>query len=361
MVPSSACSVPVYRYALERWPADPFEALVYHRGEPSDAAVQEIAMIRESSAAANLKYRLIDLDTEADSDLIGLWEDEDTATLPWVVLTYPGAYPFLGPVASGPLTEETVRGFTISPARREIAERIAGGQTGVWVLLESGDEERDAAVASLLEARLEYLESHLKLPTLEQEDIDAGLVSISQDELKVDFSMFRISRDDTEEEVLVEMLVDSEEDLSDHEAPIVFPVFGRGRVLHALIGDGIHAGTIDEAAEYVVGACSCQVKEQNPGVDLLIAMDWDDAIGAPAVVEKDLPPLEGAGIVSTKVDSAPERVVAGHENEPVSAVTGGDPAESRFVPKIVFWIILAVFLVVAAGSLFILSRNPNRG
>ena len=32
-----ACSVPVYRYALERWAADPYAAVIYHKGELTEA------------------------------------------------------------------------------------------------------------------------------------------------------------------------------------------------------------------------------------------------------------------------------------------------------------------------------------
>jgi hypothetical protein len=31
---------------------------------------------------------------------------------------------------------------------------------------------------------------------------------------------------------------------------------------------------IDEDAIFLVGSCSCEVKEQNPGVDLLMQADW---------------------------------------------------------------------------------------
>ena len=31
-VVAEACSVPVFRYALERWQADPYEVFVFHRG-----------------------------------------------------------------------------------------------------------------------------------------------------------------------------------------------------------------------------------------------------------------------------------------------------------------------------------------
>jgi hypothetical protein len=54
----------------------------------------------------------------------------------------------------------------------------------------------------------------------------------------------------------------------------VFPVFGQGRVLYALVGAGINEMTIAETCGFLVGACSCQVKALNPGTDLLIWADW---------------------------------------------------------------------------------------
>ena len=32
-VVAEACSVPVFRYALERWQSDPYEVFVFHRGK----------------------------------------------------------------------------------------------------------------------------------------------------------------------------------------------------------------------------------------------------------------------------------------------------------------------------------------
>ncbi|MCB1088647.1 MAG: hypothetical protein KDM63_16535, partial [Verrucomicrobiae bacterium] len=78
---------------------------------------------------------------------------------------------------------------------------------------------------------------------------------------------------------------------------MVFPVFGRGRLLEPLIGKGVRSENVMEYATYICGACSCEVKDQNPGVDLLIAADWDTALhGSEVVIEKVLPPLEGTGI-----------------------------------------------------------------
>jgi hypothetical protein len=56
---------------------------------------------------------------------------------------------------------------------------------------------------------------------------------------------------------------------------MAFAVFGRGRALFPLIGAGITAENIrDEHARFLIGPCTCKVKEQNPGVDLLFAADW---------------------------------------------------------------------------------------
>ena len=350
-----ACSVPVYRYALERWPADPFEALVYHRGGLTRAESEMITAARESTDA-NLKFRTINLDTETDEDIAEIWEDEQSPGLPWVVVTYPRSYPYIGPVASGPLTPEALTGFSTSPMRQRLAEQLANSATAVWLLLESGDSNKDEAAASALEKRLRHLESNLELPTLAQEDIDAGLTTASQDDLKIEFHTLRLSRTDPAEKVFVEMLLDSEEDLSEAEGPVVFPVFGRGRVLYALIDKGIHAGTIDTAAEYIVGSCSCQVKEQNPGVDLLMGKDWDSAIGGSLIPEKELPPLEGAGaLVDKKTDEATDPVPAtGIEEPPANPVKTN--VRSGML-KIFVGIAIALFFAITATTLFIMKRN----
>ena len=44
----------------------------------------------------------------------------------------------------------------------------------------------------------------------------------------------------------------------------------RGVVLHALVGRGITPENIEDAHTFITGACSCVVKEQNPGFDLLL-------------------------------------------------------------------------------------------
>ncbi|HLH29106.1 MAG TPA: hypothetical protein VKW77_09320, partial [Acidimicrobiales bacterium] len=78
---------------------------------------------------------------------------------------------------------------------------------------------------------------------------------------------------------LVSMLVHSETGLA---GTVAFPVFGRGRVLWGLAGRGLTADNIGESGVFLTGACSCEAKELNPGVDLLFAADWEAGLsGAP--------------------------------------------------------------------------------
>lgn len=261
-----ACSVPVFRYALEHWDADPFEAVVTSR-EPLDP--EALRTLEESGA--NLKVRTI-VSAEAQE--------------PRVSVRFPHRETELW---SGALAE--VKQVLESPARAEIAKRLGEGESAVWVLLESGDKTRDDAALATLEERLAYLSTTLQLPKLEAQDIANGLVSVAQEDLRLAFSTLRVRRDDAAERVFVQMLLATERDLAQVREPIAFPVFGRGRALYALVGEGIKRETIDRAATFLIGKCSCEVKEKNPGADLLLAANWDAAVKAKSAPPPDLPTL----------------------------------------------------------------------
>jgi hypothetical protein len=83
----------------------------------------------------------------------------------------------------------------------------------------------------------------------------------------------------------VRQLLGSEPDLAGLSEPMAFPVFGRGRVLYALVGAGITAENVRKAAEFLGGDCSCTVKRDNPGTDLLLIADWGEI--KPAVFRGD--------------------------------------------------------------------------
>jgi hypothetical protein len=87
----------------------------------------------------------------------------------------------------------------------------------------------------------------------------------------------KIGRNDPQEQWLVRMLHAMEPELKKEDSPMTFMAYGRGRVLLPCIGKGITRENLVYMIEFITSACSCTVKEQNPGVDLLVRYDWEAA------------------------------------------------------------------------------------
>jgi len=319
-----SCNVPVFRYALERWPADPYEMLVFHRGEltADERAVTEwLEKSRGAGAsAANYTVRVVDLSSGVSDALMELWKTVEYGNLPCLAARYPGFFGYRLTFWSAGLTMENAAAVLDSPTRREIAGRLLDGESAVWVLLESGDEEKDAAAAETLGECLSRLEETLRLPGAVEGNESFSPVDISNGpELRIEFSIVRLSRDDPAEAPFIDMLMHTEPDLFEYVShPMAFPVFGRGRALYALIGAGINERNIRAACEFITGACSCEVKTMNPGVDLLMAVDWDSELKDTWVGDAILPPLVG---ISEMVRAA------GNDTPPAAA-----PADSTVSP-----------------------------
>jgi len=293
-----ACSVPVFRYALERWPADKYNVVIYHRGELNQEHQKIVSQFAKAGAigqqSANVVLRLIDLDSKPAPEDVELWKKQKSETLPLMVVRTPLPAPVPAGFWSGALNAENVAKIIDSPLRQNIAKQLIDGQTAVWVFLESGHPEKDKAAFALLSKELKRMEKTLKLPEIDEADIEQGLVSVSPDSLKLKFSLEKCSREDSAELRFTGMLLATENDLKDFKAePMAFPVFGRGRVLYALIGKGINSGTIEQACRDLTGPCTCQVKDQNPGTDLLMAVNWEKLVTPATQDEKELPPLTG--------------------------------------------------------------------
>ncbi len=296
-VPASACSVPVFRYALERWPADLYEVFVFLSAAPTSterALVERLSSLAsDAEAGANIAVAAVDPAKDLDESLRPMWEAQKSPKLPWMVVRYPRAARMKEPAWAGPLTEAAVTGLVDSPARKRIAQRLADGQTAVWVLLESGNAAKDDAAAKLLDKELKRLQTMLKLPEPTGEDPDAAPDGLDLPDVKIGFSLLRVSRNDPAEQLFLATLLNSEPDLHEFKEPMAFAVFGRGRALFALVGAGINAANIEEDSMFLVGPCSCQVKWLNPGTDLVMSVNWDAMIRGEWVRDAPLPPLPG--------------------------------------------------------------------
>lgn len=269
-----ACNIPVFQYALEYWDSDLYELIVFYRKELSaeeQTILNQLSIdYQESNIYANVAVRKVDLAKSPDETVQQLWKNQPKSELPWIVAKYPRFSGISKAFWSGPLTSDIVDVLTGSPVRKEVARRIMNGEAAVWILLESGIEKKDQEAARFLENQLKKMEKELKIPVP-----DVYAYSDTQTtEQSVDFSMLRLSRNKPSERIFVQMLVNIEEDLKTISEPMVFPVFGRGRMLYPLVGDGINEENIMYTCSFLVGWCSCQIKALNPGVDLLMSTNW---------------------------------------------------------------------------------------
>jgi hypothetical protein len=279
-----ACNVPVFRFALERWSPDEYRVTVLHRGPLSEVQRELLRPLEDSQTnkLANMAVRTLDLNELAKQDdaaAAGWLGDQDWSGLKageaLLVVQYPGHLRIEVPAWMESLEADTIARLVRSPVRQELVRRLTGGQTAVWLLLECGDAEKDEVAAEFLQHKLQEIQPTLKLPQLTSDPDDELLAKTP---LKVEFSVLRVPHGESEEAVLAGMLLHCESDLADRVEPLVFPVFGRGRALWPLVGRGINAKNVQEACEFLVGACSCQVKDQNPGFDLLLATDWNSLV-----------------------------------------------------------------------------------
>jgi hypothetical protein len=93
--------------------------------------------------------------------------------------------------------------------------------------------------------------------------------------LLVKFSSLEIQQDDPKEKFLVKLFASFRPDSLANGEPLVIPVFGRGRALEVIPAGELNDRLIEDLTSFLSGACSCQVKEQNPGFDLLLSVDWN--------------------------------------------------------------------------------------
>ncbi len=289
-----ACQVPVFRFALERWPADKYELIVLHDGPLADVDKKRIAKLRDSDhlspVSANFHVDLSEMKETTDPVLKELWAKHADDGQPIVVTLYPrNAQEVPDRIADvSPLSDRLIEHLADSPVRQKVIQRIADGDSAVWIFVPSGHKEQDAVALKTLKEEVAKNQRELELPPQDEIEADEFFNEDSTIELRLSFSIVTLDRDDPKEQYLLNLLLESEPDLRSLDQPMAFPVLGRGRVLYALVGKGIFRDTITMASSFIVGPCSCQVKEQNPGFDLLLAADWDEKVGTVAL-SKPLP------------------------------------------------------------------------
>lgn len=296
---AAACTIPVFRFALDRWEADKFH-LVLPASASQDTALQDLLRPLRANGKANL-----DITTSRDPAVTTASLSHSRASA--------------APLWSGPLDKAALDALLDSPGRQQIVRNILAGDSAIWVIVDGGSP-LDAAEVERVEKRLKFLEQVAALPIQDPDDPDSQLGPGPP--LRLKFSSVRVRRDDPAEQVLIRMLAGPKAEFDPATTPFAAVVFGKGRVLGAwplaLLDDRL----LEETSLFLVGRCSCRLKNENPGWDMLLNVDWEKALQNAGEQSKKLHSSVADSALETRTASAPAQLARAHlpdTSRPVSS------------------------------------------
>ena len=293
-----ACKVPVFRYALERWNVDRYTMVVMLDGEPDEEVAGAVKRVMDASAtdAANVEVQVIDIAKLSPQEQWQLEDFDSTVETPHLQVFYPERNGRRKLCWEGAFTSSVVDAWLSSPLRSKVIDQLVAGASAVFVLVEGEDPKINQQVEEMVRLGVQQAMLEISIPEgviprlganeyLKQHP-EASLDDVLRCDipLKVDFQISRLAFDDQNESALRAM---GNGLAASSSGPWLIPVFGRGRMLDAIDAKDLTAQTVMNACQYMVGECSCTVKTQNPGVDLLMSANWSESLGGDTVVIVD--------------------------------------------------------------------------
>lgn len=383
MTTANACVTPVYRYALENWTSDPYRITVFYDRPFEKGELEKIEPIAlagmasygrvpfdldtdDSQLKSNVTIRFAHLNEEMDPATQKLWELQKNAELPWVVIRYPRLSKKANILWQGPLERLDGSPLLNSPSRDNVADYLINGETAVWILLTTGDKVKDEKALETLKNGLSRSEKELKLPFVPENERENTLSGTTAALWRVSFKIVSIPRSDRSEVPFITMLIKSNPDLMKHlKEPMAFAIFGKGRVFSSLAGDAITESSILKANSFLLGSCQCDIKEQNPGTDLIFPDRWAKVLENLPAESPTTFPLIGYNDADQE-DATESKMQATGAAEEASAIkdqtTSASPVHqskyfSMTLPMIVLISIGVIFIAVFLGSMVIKSKN----
>ena len=141
-----ACSVPVFRYALEHWRPDSYVAFVFHSGDltTSEQVVVDSMQPRTADGAplTNVIVSVVNIDNDRNPVTQKMWQEQQTDQLPRMVVQSP---PKWGPpqtIWQGDFNPDNAAMVMDSPARAQVGKKLIEGESVVWILLECGQPQK---------------------------------------------------------------------------------------------------------------------------------------------------------------------------------------------------------------------------
>ena len=227
---SLACTTRVSEWVLLNARPNQYTLVYFHNGSVSESVKNQNQKLAEGISTANIQFKTVSRQEIAE---------------PYYGLYYEGRF------FSKFMTVDELKGLSSSPLREKVAAELMAGKLCVMLYLKTDNKEKD----------------------------DRGLITlrsaIESSPFNKIITVVELSRNSREEHHFTSLLLNVEDDLKDIQEPMLFGIFGRFKALEPLLGGGISGENINLMIDYFTAECSCLIKDDLPGTDILFRDQWD--------------------------------------------------------------------------------------
>ncbi len=244
---SMACTTKVSEWFLLNAAPDKYLLVYFHKDPVPEWVARNHAELEQTSNPANLMLKPV---------------LKENIEKPYYALYYNNR------LFSEYAEYEEIKGIFTSPLRETIAAELLSGKLCAMLYLKSGNKEKD-------EAGMQVVKN-----------------TIAASQFGNIISVFELDRENEREKHFVSMLLNIENDLKDIHEPMLFGIFGRFRVLEPLLAKGISEENINLLLGFLTADCSCLIKDNLPGINILCHDNWNEP--KPALVNTILDNIQQA-------------------------------------------------------------------
>lgn len=228
---SLACTTRVSEWVLLNSLQNPYTLIYFHNSPITESLKKQNLAVNERIKTANIQFQTV---------------NRKEITGPYYGLYYKNR------LFSRYETADELTGLTRSPVREKIAAELMAGKLCVMLYLKTDNDEKDEK----------------GLNTLRRAIASSPFGKI--------ITVVELSRNSRDEHHFASMLLNVEDDLKDIQEPMLFGIFGRFKALEPLLGKGITEENINLMIAYFTAECSCLIKDDLPGTDILFPDKWDN-------------------------------------------------------------------------------------
>jgi hypothetical protein len=236
---SLACTTRVSEWILLNAIPNTYTLVYFHNRPLTESEKKQNQSLKEQIKNANIRF-----------------ETDRRSTIP---RPYYGLY-YRNRLFSKYTAVDELKGLTSSPLREKINAELMAGKLCVMLYLKTDNSEKD-------EKGLQTLNS-----------------AIASSPFGKIITVVELSRNSRDEHHFASMLLNVEDDLRYIQEPMLFGVFGRFKALEPLLGRGISEENIHLMIDFFKAECSCLIKDDLPGTDMLFPDKWDHP--TPALLNK---------------------------------------------------------------------------